>query len=240
MRYSPPSPASPPSPWPCPPSALTVEAKVSTEFQKKLDDDIGAREAAGPDRRAHPKINNAFAQQGVKADRVVVTIEDAKPNRPTMEQVSEQARPRPDALDQPRRRPASPASPTTPPARKSARSTMTGTRPTSPTSSPPPPGPTPAPAFDRFARRFADKLIVSSQRSPTTNAAPQGAAFLFARLRNPRHLVRLQAQPPLRMREAIGDARRRVRLALRPIHRLQEEIPKASHANFSGGASACG
>ena len=37
--------------------------------------------------KAVGKIREAFAKQGVKADRVVVTIEDAKPNRPTMQQV---------------------------------------------------------------------------------------------------------------------------------------------------------
>lgn len=72
-----------------PASALTVEAKMSTEFQKKLDDDFGAREAKTLSDALTKKITNAFADHGVNADRVVVTIEDAKPNRPTFQQVSD-------------------------------------------------------------------------------------------------------------------------------------------------------
>ncbi|HEV7694485.1 MAG TPA: hypothetical protein VGO52_26855 [Hyphomonadaceae bacterium] len=70
-----------------PASALTVETKFSAEFQKKLEKDYGAREAAVLTDTLVRKVEQAFAKQGVKADRVVVTIEDAKPNRPTMQQV---------------------------------------------------------------------------------------------------------------------------------------------------------
>jgi hypothetical protein len=70
-------------------SALTVETKMSTEFQKKLDKDYGVREANILTAALTSKIENQFARQGVKADRVVVTIEDAKPNRPTFQQVSD-------------------------------------------------------------------------------------------------------------------------------------------------------
>lgn len=69
-----------------PAAAVTVEAKVSTEFQKKLDDDLGAREAKTLTEALTRKIDNAFTRAGVKADHVVVTIEDAKPNRPTFQQ----------------------------------------------------------------------------------------------------------------------------------------------------------
>lgn len=71
-----------------PAAALTVEAKVSTEFQKKLDDDIGVREHKILTDALTRKITDVFTERGVSADRVVVTIEDAKPNRPTFEQVS--------------------------------------------------------------------------------------------------------------------------------------------------------
>ena len=71
-----------------PASALTVEAKVSTEFQKKLVDDFGVRETHVLADALTKKITDIFSARGVKADRVVVTIEDAKPNKPTMEQVS--------------------------------------------------------------------------------------------------------------------------------------------------------
>ena len=72
-----------------PATAVTVEAKMSPEFQKKLDDDLGAREAKTLTDALTRKIDNAFTSAGVKADHVVVTIEDAKPNRPTFQQVSD-------------------------------------------------------------------------------------------------------------------------------------------------------
>lgn len=72
-----------------PAAAVTVEAKMSTEFQKKLDDDLGAREAKTLSDALTRKIDNAFTSAGVKADHVVVTIEDAKPNRPTFQQISD-------------------------------------------------------------------------------------------------------------------------------------------------------
>ncbi len=71
-----------------PASALTVEAKVSPEFQAKLEDDYGVREARILTNALVSKVEGAFTRQGVKAERVVVTIEDAKPNRPTMQQIS--------------------------------------------------------------------------------------------------------------------------------------------------------
>jgi hypothetical protein len=70
-------------------SALTVETKMSPTFQEKLEDDYGVREAAVLTKSLVTKIENQFARQGVKAERVVVTIEDAKPNRPTFQQVSD-------------------------------------------------------------------------------------------------------------------------------------------------------
>ena len=70
-----------------PASALTVETKFSADFQKKLEKDYGVREAKVLTDALVRKVETAFAKQGVKADRVVVTIEDAKPNRPTMQQV---------------------------------------------------------------------------------------------------------------------------------------------------------
>lgn len=71
-----------------PASALTVEAKVSPEFQIMLEKDYGVREAATLTEALVSKVEATFARQGVTADRVVVTIEDAKPNRPTWQQVS--------------------------------------------------------------------------------------------------------------------------------------------------------
>lgn len=71
-----------------PAAALTVEARVSEKFQEKLVDDIGVREADALTGALTRKIEAIFAAKGVTADRVVVTIEDAKPNRPTLEQMS--------------------------------------------------------------------------------------------------------------------------------------------------------
>src|SRR5262245_39105562 len=70
-----------------PASALTVETKFSADFQKKLEKDYGTREAKILTDALVKKVETAFTKQGVKADRVVVTIENAKPNRPTMQQV---------------------------------------------------------------------------------------------------------------------------------------------------------
>jgi hypothetical protein len=68
--------------------AVTVETKFSPEFQKKLDKDLGVREGAILSDYLTRKIEQNFDSRGVKADHVVVTIADAKPNRPTLGQVS--------------------------------------------------------------------------------------------------------------------------------------------------------
>ncbi len=68
--------------------AVTVETKISPEFQEKLEDDIGVREARVLSDALSRKITAIFADRGITADKVVVTIEDARPNKPTMEQVS--------------------------------------------------------------------------------------------------------------------------------------------------------
>ncbi len=70
-----------------PAHAVTVEAKYSDDFKTKLEDDLGAREGRVLTDIISQKIEKQFA--GTGAERVVVTIEDAKPNRPTMHQVSE-------------------------------------------------------------------------------------------------------------------------------------------------------
>lgn len=68
--------------------AVTVEARVSQEFQTKLQRDIGVRESKVLTESLTKKVTQVFDQKRVKAERVVVTIEDAKPNRPTWEQTS--------------------------------------------------------------------------------------------------------------------------------------------------------
>ena len=68
--------------------AVTVETKFSPAFQKKLDKDLGVREGEILSNELTRRIEKSFAKQGVKADHVVVTIEDSAPNRPTLGQVS--------------------------------------------------------------------------------------------------------------------------------------------------------
>ena len=72
-----------------PASALTVETTVSAEFQTKLEKDYGLREREVLVEALTRKVEAVLAKKGVVADRVVVTLEDAKPNRPTFQQVSD-------------------------------------------------------------------------------------------------------------------------------------------------------
>jgi hypothetical protein len=71
-----------------PASALTVETAISPEFQKKLEKDFGVREGPILTEALASRVESAFARKGITADRVVVTLEDAKPNRPTFHQIS--------------------------------------------------------------------------------------------------------------------------------------------------------
>ena len=71
-----------------PASALTVETVIAPEFQTKLEKDYGVREASVLTEKLALRIEQQFARQSPGADRVVVTIHDAKPNRPTFQQVS--------------------------------------------------------------------------------------------------------------------------------------------------------
>lgn len=72
-----------------PASAVTVEVSQSAEFQEKLVDDYGEREAEILAASLERRIEAAFQREGINAERVSVTIEDAKPNRPTFQQLSD-------------------------------------------------------------------------------------------------------------------------------------------------------
>ncbi len=72
-----------------PASAVTVEVTQSEAFQEKLADDYGEREASVLAESLQHKIERAFERAGVNAERVSVVIEDAKPNRPTFQQLSD-------------------------------------------------------------------------------------------------------------------------------------------------------
>jgi len=69
--------------------AVTVEAKTSPAFQEKLKDDLGVREEKILTDALTKRVTRIFNERGIKAERVVVTIEDAKPNHPTWEQASD-------------------------------------------------------------------------------------------------------------------------------------------------------
>lgn len=70
-------------------SAVTVETNTSAEFQEKLEQDYGVRESQILSDYAERSILKAFEREGVDAERVVITIRDARPNRPTLQQVSD-------------------------------------------------------------------------------------------------------------------------------------------------------
>ncbi|MEZ5939506.1 MAG: hypothetical protein R3C52_15005 [Hyphomonadaceae bacterium] len=69
--------------------AVTVETGVSSDFQKKLEDDYGVRETKYLTEALTSKVTEELAKKGVDPARVVLTIEDARPNRPTFTQVSD-------------------------------------------------------------------------------------------------------------------------------------------------------
>ncbi len=71
------------------PAFADIEAKVSPEFQKKLEKDYGVREGAILTESLTQKVEKALEAKGLHPARVVVTIEDAQPNRPTFQQVSD-------------------------------------------------------------------------------------------------------------------------------------------------------
>ncbi len=72
-----------------PASAVTVEVSQSDAFKEKLADDYGEREAAVLTEALQSRIERAFEKAGVDAAKVTVVIEDARPNRPTFQQLSD-------------------------------------------------------------------------------------------------------------------------------------------------------
>lgn len=77
-------------------SATPVTVTYSEDFAEKLVEDIGEREGARLSDEVIDDITREFEKRGIEAARVEVTILDAKPNRPTFEQLS--ARPGLDAI----------------------------------------------------------------------------------------------------------------------------------------------
>ena len=70
--------------------AQDIEIGVSEAFQEKLADDYGERETDRLVEKLQSKMQGAVDRSGVQVDLIKLTIEDAKPNRPTFEQLSDQ------------------------------------------------------------------------------------------------------------------------------------------------------
>lgn len=71
------------------PAAAETEARISADFQKKLDKTYGVREAQVLKDDLVRHVDKALSTKGQTPARVVVTIEDAAPNRPTFRQLSD-------------------------------------------------------------------------------------------------------------------------------------------------------
>jgi hypothetical protein len=71
------------------PASADVEARIGDKFQKKLEKTYGVREADILKSSLVKRMEQELGKTGNKAARIVLTIEDAAPNRPTFEQVSD-------------------------------------------------------------------------------------------------------------------------------------------------------
>jgi hypothetical protein len=73
------------------PAALATEIDVgySTDFQEKLQDDYGAREGTYLADAVREDLMREFKAAGLNVERVSVTIEKAKPNKPTFKQLGD-------------------------------------------------------------------------------------------------------------------------------------------------------
>ena len=70
-------------------AATEINVSYSPEFQEKLTDDYGVREGDRLVEDIRADIEHEFRKAGIDPARVSITIIDAKPNRPTMQQASE-------------------------------------------------------------------------------------------------------------------------------------------------------
>ncbi|MEQ3745009.1 MAG: hypothetical protein ABNH53_02080 [Henriciella sp.] len=67
-------------------AATEVSVTYSEEFTEELADNYGEREGGVLTEEIIEDLDRAFAKAGISPARVDVTINDAKPNRPTLEQ----------------------------------------------------------------------------------------------------------------------------------------------------------
>lgn len=70
---------------------INVEVSASEEFQEKLEDDYGERELKRLAKDITKDLTRAMEKSGTSPAKIDVTILDARPNRPTFEQLSERA-----------------------------------------------------------------------------------------------------------------------------------------------------
>lgn len=69
--------------------AADIEISYSSEFQEKLQDDYGTREGERLADDIRKDIEREFGKANIDPARVSIMIVDAKPNRPTMQQMSD-------------------------------------------------------------------------------------------------------------------------------------------------------
>lgn len=69
--------------------AADIQINYSAAFQEKLTDDYGPREGDKLASDIRKDLERELAKANVDPARIEVTIEDAKPNRPTMQQMSD-------------------------------------------------------------------------------------------------------------------------------------------------------
>lgn len=70
-------------------SATEIEISYSNDFREKLQDDYGLREGDKLSEDIRKDIEHEFKKANIDPARVAVVILDAKPNRPTMQQLTD-------------------------------------------------------------------------------------------------------------------------------------------------------
>lgn len=70
-------------------NAANIDVSYSDDFQEKLEDDYGPKEGEKLAEDIRDDIEHAFKKANIDPARVTVVIVDAKPNRPTMQQLSD-------------------------------------------------------------------------------------------------------------------------------------------------------
>lgn len=69
--------------------AADIQVRYSDEFQEKLTEDYGPREGEKLTEDIRKDLERELAKANIDPARIDVVIEDAQPNRPTMQQMSD-------------------------------------------------------------------------------------------------------------------------------------------------------